>query len=145
MTTASLSDTAATVGNVAKFVGDAAKLALTVGNVALPIIEFVLPWVPGIGPIAADIEVAMPIIQKIAAYAPQVQTAIQQGVPMIEAVTGIGDELLMPLKDLFAKVTGVTIDSVESAMLEEFLGGTFKQSFFTPQDPRFDRAQGTPA
>jgi hypothetical protein len=139
---ASVSSVADTAGNLAKFMGDSAKMALTIGNVALPIIEFVLPWVPGLGPIAADIEIALPIIQKIATYAPQVQAVLQQGGSMIDAVTGIGDALLMPLKNLFSLATGTAASSVEVAMIEKFIAGTFERSFFTPQDPRFERASG---
>jgi hypothetical protein len=142
---ASISSVANTAGNLAKFTGDAAKLALTVGDVALPILEFVVPWIPGLGPIAADIAIAMPIIQKIATYAPQVQTVLQQGGSMIDAVTGIGDALLMPLKSLFSMATGTSVNSVELAMIENFLAGTFQRSFFTPQDPRFDRASNPTA
>ena len=144
MTDATLPEVADTAGNLAKFTGDAAKLALTIGNIALPIIEFVLPWIPGVGPLAADIEIALPIIQKVATYAPQVQTAIQQGVPMIEAIGGIGDALLLPLKQLLSQANNVSIDGITLADIETFIGGTFKQSYFTPQDWRFDRAQGTP-
>lgn len=130
-----MADAIDTAANVAKFVGDAAKMALTIGDVALPIVQFVAPWIPGIGPVLADIQVALPIIKKIAQYAPAVQDEIVQGKPMIEAVVGIGQTVLMPLQELNVAFPKLAENDPFFRGVNAFL----KANEFKPQDPRFNR------
>lgn len=119
----------------AAIIGDAATLALTIGRDALPIIQFVAGFFPGAAPVVQAVSVALPILEKISEFSPAVQEAIAGGASLAEAVTGVGDALVMPLKDLMRSI-GVNPELMEIGV---FLAGTFKRSQFTPQDPRFDR------
>ena len=130
-----MSETLLAAENTVRIVGDAATLALTIGKDALPIIQFVAGFVPGAAPAVQVLSVAIPILQQIATYAPQVQVALAQGSSLSDAVVGIGEALLMPIRDLM-KSAGINPDVVA---LEVFLAGSFKRSEFSPQDPRFDR------
>lgn len=132
-----ISDDLDTAANLTNLLGDAAKLALNVGSIAIPIIEFVVPWIPVLGPFASDLEIALPIIQKIATYAPEVSTIMKQNKSMIEAVTEIGEAVLNPLSALFAHAQGIDASEVDLASVTAFISGTFKASLFSPTDPRF--------
>lgn len=138
--TASLDAHLDTAAKSAQFIGDVAKTAMTVGEIALPLIELLVVWVPGLGPFAADLAIALPYIQKVATYAPAVKTAVQQGKPMIEATVEIGAALLEPLHALIERFPKLVDVSPFFAGVQKFL----HSNEFTPQDPRFDRAQGIP-
>jgi len=116
-----------------KLVGELATAAASAGPIVITVFELLAPWIPGLGPILTDIQIAIPIIQKIAQYAPAVQQGLQNGKPTIEAIAGIGEAIFGPLSDLSQIFPGLAIAGVS---IEEFL----KANEFTPQDPRFDRA-----
>jgi hypothetical protein len=120
---------------VIKIIGDTATAAMQVGNVVLPILQDVgLLFAPAA--VAANyVAVAMPYITEVAKYAPQVQTAISNNKPMIEAAVGVGEALMTPLSGLLAEIPQLAAVHDFFAALDAFL----KANQYTPQDPRFDR------
>lgn len=79
------------VGRVASF-----------GNQALPVAMFLAGFFPGMAPVLQAIQIAAPIIAKIAATAPQVSAAINASRPIIDAVTASAPDVLPHLKAIYA-------------------------------------------
>ena len=120
---------------VVKIIGDTAQVAMKAGNIALPILQDVGLLVPPVGTAANYLAVALPYITKVATYAPQVSTALENNKTMIEAAVGVGDALLSPLSGLLAAIPELADVHDFFAELDAFL----KANDFTPQDPMFSR------
>ena len=136
-----------TLGSIA---GGVLKFTETAGEVAsfLNGIKLVARFVPGLSTAVAVLDVAQPILQKIALGAPLVRKAMEAGRPVIEAVRDNRAAIMEPVKELIAlgmnsdpKAESDTIKAanISDGVAEKFAVSIFERSFFTPQDPRFDR------
>jgi len=133
--------------SITGFIGQSAALAVRLGTPAIPIIQFIAGFVPGLSPALQVLNIAEPILQKIAAGAPIVQQLIQNGKPSIDDLQMAAPSLLNDLKELYAlavnndtaQVANISTADVTNNQVVEFTGSVFERSFFTPQDPRFDR------
>jgi hypothetical protein len=83
-------------------VGAAARLVVSVGKPALPFIEFAAGFIPGAAPVLKVLEIAEPIVEKIAAGAPIVEAMIKTGKPAIDAFQAAAPDLLAQFKQLYA-------------------------------------------
>lgn len=133
---------------ITEFVGNAAALTVKIGKPALPIIQFVAGFVPGLAPAIQVLTVAEPILEKIAAGAPIVENLIRTGKPTIDALQLAAPDLLHSFKELYAVAVNsdperpevnVSPADVTNEQVAQFTGSIFERSFFTPQDPRFNR------
>lgn len=129
-----MTDTIDTTAKVIKFVGDLAQAALIEGPTVLTIVELLAPWIPALGPVVTDIAVALPILQKIAKYAPVVSQGIEQEKPLIQATISVGAVLISPLQSLLEMFPDLGTQHPFFIDFAAFL----KSNEFTPQDPRFD-------
>lgn len=132
---------------ILKTIGSTAEMALRFGEDALPIIQFVAGFVPGAAPAVQVLSVALPIVEKIAAGAPVVASAIDENRDVLTPLIDRAPNIYGHLKELYSAVSGhlgkdVPASEVSHEMLAQF-GGVFSRGFeagfFTPQDPRFDR------
>lgn len=125
------------------------RLALA-GEKALPVIDAVAQWVPipYVGAIVHALDIAAPYISKIAQGAPIVAKLIEAGTPAIEALQKASPDLLHNFKELYAVAVNhdperpeenMTASDVTNEQVASFTGSIFERSFFTPQDPRFER------
>lgn len=142
---------------VTDFIGNVATAAARAGGTAQEVANFVsgvsffghiaAGFIPGLSSVMTVLDVALPTFQKIAAAAPILHRAIEQGDAVIEAADKSG--LLDSAKQLYAIAvnadperpeTNMTAAKVGNAEALNFVGSIFERSFFSPQDPRFDRA-----
>lgn len=126
------------VAGVIKAIGDTAQAALQVGDVVLPILQDIGLIVPPAGTAANYLAVALPYIADVARYAPQVQAQMVAHKTLIEAAANVGEAVMSPL-------TGLLSDIPQLASIHELFGALdafVKANEFSPQDPRFNRAQG---
>jgi hypothetical protein len=93
--TQNVADTAISVTNL---VGQVASF----GDKALPVARFLAGFFPGMAPVLQAIEVAVPILEKIAAGAPQAAAAINAGRPVIDAIQANASDITPHLKALYA-------------------------------------------
>ena len=132
------------IGNVA---GVAAQVSSTAGEVSTFLLgaKLVASFIPGLSAVVGVLDVAEPILQKIAAGAPIVHRAIEQGDNLVSAAQSGG--FLDSVKQVYALAinadparpeTNMTAAKVGNAEALDFLPGIFEQSFFSPQDPRFN-------
>lgn len=71
-------------------------------DAALPWVKLVGGFFPGMVPIITGLQIAAPIIQKVAAAAPIATRAIEAGEPLAAALDKAGPEMLVHLKELYA-------------------------------------------
>ncbi|HEY6032055.1 MAG TPA: hypothetical protein VIU44_15900 [Gaiellaceae bacterium] len=117
-----------------------------------PYAVFISSFVPGLGSAVAAVALAQPYIDKVAQYAPQVAAIVQnEGVPVVDAMRSVAPEIIGHVKTAVAMLqrsdptlSHVTVadiaDVVAAQAFAGFFGDVFKNSEFSPQDPRFDRA-----
>lgn len=117
-----------------------------------PTAVFLASFVPFLGTAVAAVALAQPYIDKVAQYAPQVADLVQnKGVPVVEAMREVGPEVIGHVKAAVAilqrtdpnlsHVTALDIgDAIAAEAFRGFFGDVFKNSEFSPQDPRFGRA-----
>lgn len=151
-TSSSLADTGILFANV---VGKVAGVAMKVGE-GVQGVDSVLgafaSFIPYYPQAMAVLRIATPILAKISAAAPAVAGAIEAGRPIIEAAQEAAPAIMPHLKQLLAitmenvpgnQGAGMSASHVSDeaavAFLGTMFGGVFERSFFTPQDPRFDR------
>ena len=151
--TSSLADTGIKFVDI---VGKVANIALKVGTGIEGVDRVIGPFaafIPYYSQAIAVVKIADPILSKIAAAAPAVEGAIEAGRPIIEAAQAHGPALVQHVKDVLAIALGhapgsvaglASMDAVLGAFGSQMLDGTplksvFEASFFTPQDPRFNR------
>lgn len=142
-------------------VGSTAQAALFVGQPALAGIQLLVQIaslvgltavsaIPVVGPILAILipvlTRALPILVKVAAASPQVQAFLVNNKAPIETVIEQMPDVRKWLQELYALAAnadplhvGITPAEVTTEMIAGFLKVT-EASYFTPQDPRFDRA-----
>lgn len=115
--------------SLTQVVGNAARLATKIGGPTLPIIEFIGGFVPGLAPAIKVLEIAEPILEKIAAGAPIVANGIEAGRPVFDAISKASPDLLQAFKELYAlaqnhdpavPVTNMTADDVSDEVAESF-------------------------
>lgn len=94
--------TSETIANTAVSITNLVGHVAAFGEQALPVAQFLAGFFPGMAPVLQAIQVAAPILEKIAAGAPQVSNAINAGRPIIDAVITNGPAVLDPLKELYA-------------------------------------------
>lgn len=132
-------------GGVLKFTSSADEVVTFLNG-----IKFVARFVPGLSTAAAVLDVAEPILKKIAVGAPLVRKAVEAGRPVIEAIRENRAAILQPVKELVAlginsdpqaESDSVTADNISDSLAENFAASIFERSFFTPQDPRFNRVE----
>jgi len=132
---------------VTEFIGNAAGLAVKIGKPALPIIQFMAGFIPGLAPAIQVLSIAEPILEKIAAGAPIVESLIKTGKPTMDALQAAAPDLLYSFKELYAVAvnndpskpeSNVTANQVSNEQVASFVGSIFEKSFFTPQDRRFE-------
>lgn len=147
ITAASVARGALTITDI---IGDIASFGVRANNV--PAVrwaaQFAAKLIPGGGVILDAIEIAMPYIVKAAAVAPQIQTAINTGMPIIAAIDEHAPKVMKEFKAIFATAVNHDPERVETKMTAAdvsdeqalaFIGSIFERSFFSPQDPRFSR------
>lgn len=132
--------------SVTNTVGSAARLALTVGRNALPIIQFVAGFVPGAAPVVQAIGWALPVIDKIAQYAPAVAQFEGNERDLINHLAAVAPNAIGHIRDLYVQAMekdGKPVDAmadVGAHLLYDFM---FKDlllfSPLTPNDPRILR------
>lgn len=135
-------------------VGKVANIALKVGDGIEGVDRVIGPFaafIPYYSQAIAVVKIADPILSKIAAAAPAVEGAIDAGRPIIEAAQAHGPAVVQHVRDVLAIAlgkSGLPAGMNPEALLGAFgaqmldgtpLKGVFEASFFTPQDPRFDR------
>lgn len=141
----SVTDTIGSIaGGVLKFTNSANEVATFLNGV-----KFVARFVPALSTVVAVMDAAEPILQKIAIAAPLVRKAVEAGRPIMEAIQTHGPAVLAPTKELLALAinadparteTSITPADISDQEAAEFAATTiFEASFFSPQDPRFDR------
>lgn len=120
-----------------------------------PYAVFISSFVPGLGSAVAAVALAQPYIDKVAQYAPQVAAVVQnEGVPIVDAMRAVGPDIVDHVKTAVAllqrsdpTLSHVTVadiaDVVAGQAFASFFGDLFKDSEFSPQDPRFDRVPPT--
>lgn len=101
------------VATGAGIVGNVAGVA---GNV-LPYINLVAGFFPGAASVISAIQIAQPIIAKIAAVAPVAVKAIEAGGPIFEAIDKASPALLPHIKDLYAVFANADPTRPETAMV----------------------------
>lgn len=136
-----------------KIVSDAATGIKIIGDIA-SVEKRVMPYAmmigglfPGVATVLAAVSIAQPYIDKVAEYAPQVATLVQdRGVPVIDAIKSVAPSALGHLKSAYAALakadptlSHVTLADITDAMAAEMFKTLMAGSFFTPQDPRFNR------
>lgn len=154
MTTDWLDRTLSVTDAVGSIAGGVLKFTETAGEVAsfLNGIKLVARFVPGLSTAVAILDVAEPILKKIAVAAPLVRKTVEAGRPVIEAVQQNKDAILVPVKELLAltinaerqgdsDMPAATVASISDASAVAFAASMFERSFFTPQDPRFNRVE----
>ncbi len=139
---ATLGDYVDTTSHIVSILGSSAQAALTIGTPALSVINLIATFYPPAAPVAAALDIAMPVLKQLAAHAPEIAKGLEQNKPLIQAVADVGGAALQPLHDLFAQAHGKTAASVHE--LEHFVtagpvGDVWRNSYFSPQDPRFNR------
>lgn len=146
-----------------KFVHDAAVGIRVVGGIA-SVEEKVMPWaimlaglVPGAATVLGAIALAQPYIDQVAAHAPQVANLVDnEGVPVLDAINRVAPKILDHVKSAVAILrqgdptlshvtAGDIADAVAAEAFKGFFGDVFKNSEFSPQDPRFDRMSAADA
>lgn len=137
-----------TAVNVTNLIGGIAKF----GTNALPVARFIAGFFPGLGSVLAAIEIAAPIIQKIAIAAPIIADAIDKGRPIIDAIAATGPGMLPNFKALYAIAVNHDPARPETAMtaadVSDQDAAKFAGVVFTPgrtneeQQQEWDRAQG---
>lgn len=139
---------------VTDFIGNVATAAARAGGTAQEVANFVsgvsffghiaAGFIPGLSSVMTVLDVALPTFQKIAAAAPILHRAIEQGDAVIEAADKSG--LLDSAKHLYALAvnadperpeTSLDAVSVSDETAMAYVGSLFERSFFSPQDPRF--------
>lgn len=135
---------------------DAAIGITVVGKVASGI-DHVLPWlmlagglVPGADTVLAALQIARPVLERIAAVAPVAVAAINDGEPIIAAIDRAGPQVLADLKDMLAIVTSakigvrITRDDVSDADAYAFAGPLMLGRVWTDAETQgwWDRASG---
>ena len=132
------------IGNVA---GVAAQVGSTAGEVSTFLlgVKLVASFIPGLSAVVGVLDVAEPILQKVAEAAPIVHRAIEQGDTVLAAANTSG--LIDSAKQLYALAvnadparpeTDLKPEEVTATQAVSFIGsGVFERSFFSPQDPRF--------
>lgn len=138
---------------IEQLVHDAAAGIRVLGGIA-SVEEKVMPYaimlgglVPGVATVLAAIAVAQPYIDQVASHAPAIADLVdKEGVPVVEAIKRIAPPVIDHLKNAYATLAKadptldhVTLADVTEAVAGEMFMTLWRGSFFTPQDPRFDR------
>lgn len=135
--------------NVTDLIGKLAGLGAKALPAARIFFDFVpVPWA---GAVVDALTIAAPYLNGVATAAPIIDQAITDGVPVIDALRAQGPKLLLDFKALYAVAvnhdparpeTLMTAADVTDEQAGSFAGSIFSRSFFSPQDPRFDRGMG---
>lgn len=88
--------------SVTEFIGSTAALAVKMGRYAMPVAEFMAGFIPGLRPALQVLQVATPIIAKIAEGAPTAAKLIEKGRPVIEAIQDAGPDMMVEFRKLIA-------------------------------------------
>ncbi len=130
---------------------DVAKGASVVGTVANGI-DDVLPWlmlaggfIPGLDSVLSILQIASPIIKKIAAAAPIAVNAINAGLPIAKAIDGASPTIVSDLKSMLAIFRGSSASDVSDAEAYTFAGPVLMGREWTDAELRsfWDKADGT--
>lgn len=140
---------------------DLTKDITVVGAVANGI-DKVMPWlmlaggfIPGADSVLAVLQIAGPIIKRIAAVAPIAVDAINAGAPVVAAIDKAGPSILTDLKDMLAIITNagsgnatgtvVTGADISDAQAYAFAGPMLLGRQWTDEEMQrsWDRADGT--
>lgn len=136
---------------------DIAKGVTVVGAVANDI-DDVLPWlmlaagfIPGADTVLAALQIASPIIRKIAAAAPLAADAINAGIPVAVAIDKASPSILADLKDMLAifmtHKSGMTISAADitDAQAYAYAGPVIMGRQWTDAEMQtfWDKADGT--
>lgn len=103
---------AGTVSGIASTVGSVAGIA---GNV-LPWINLVAGFFPGAASVLSAIQIATPIIERIAKAAPIAVNSIEAGKPIFQAIDQASPALLPHIKELYAVFANADPTRPETAM-----------------------------
>ncbi len=138
---------------ITDLIGRIASEAARAGGTAREVTTFlsgaklIARFVPGLSTAIAVLDVAQPIIEKIATAAPIVSRAIEHGASLVGSEPG--QALIGDAKKLYALAvnadperseTDMKAEDVSDDVATEYVASIFERSFFSPQDPRFDRA-----
>lgn len=142
-------DYAGTAISITNLVGQVAQF----GTQALPVARFVAGFFPGMAPVLQAIEIAAPIIAKVAAAAPQVASAIDKGRPIIAAIEQAAPNMLPNLKAIYAIAvnhdparpeTNMTAEDVSDAEAISFGGPVLLGHRWTDAEMQAWWARATP-
>lgn len=129
---------------------DVEESATIVGKVASGI-DDVLPWlmlaggfIPGIDTVLSAIQIANPIIKRVATAAPIIAQTIADGMPVAQAIDAASPSVLADLKQLFALKTGVPVESVTDEQAYRFAGPVIMGRQWTDEEMQrsWDKADG---
>ena len=102
--------------------------ATVIGKVAGGI-ETVLPWlmlaggfIPGLDSVISAIEIASPIIKRVATAAPLVVQALADGMPIAQAIDNSGPTVIDDIRQLFAWKNNTDVNSVSDEQTYQFAG-----------------------
>lgn len=110
------------IGSVASF-----------GESALPFAEAAAPFLGHYGiALLAGIKVAQPIIHQIATMAPSVQTTIESGRPILDAIEAHGPEVMVNIKKLYAIAVNHDPDMPQTDMAASEVGDREALEFAGP-------------
>lgn len=131
--------------SVTEFVGKTASFMARYGTPALPYAQFIAGFIPGLSPAITVLQLAAPYLQKVATAAPLVEALIKDGKPVIDALQENAPDILHAFKSIIALAINADPKREESGLIAADitngeLSSIFERSFFTPQDPRFDRS-----
>lgn len=136
---------------ITDLVGNIAIEAARTGNTAREVTNFlsgvklIARFIPGLSSAVAVLDIAQPIIEKIAAGAPILHRVIEQGDALAATAQRVG--LIDNVKQLYAIAvnadparpeTSLKAADVSDETAAGYLGSIFERSFFSPQDPRFN-------
>lgn len=135
---------------ITQIVGEIAAFGVKANN--MPAVhwaaEFAAGLIPGGGVILKAVDLALPFIVKAAAAAPQIMDALNSGLPIAQAFDEHAPAVITHLKSIFAIAvnhdperaeTNLTAADIGTDQALTMFGNIFQRSFFSPQDPRFDR------
>lgn len=84
----------------------------------IPYATFIAGFFPGAASVLSAIQIAQPYIDKAIAAAPVVETAISEGIPILEAIDNSGPNVLSSIKKAIAIYTNADPSTPETSMTE---------------------------
>lgn len=124
-----------------------------IANKVLPWVNLVAGFFPGAASVIAALQIAAPIIEKIAVVAPIAVKAIEAGTPIFNAIDGASPDLLSHIKQLYAVFanadpsrpeTGMTAADVSDQEATAFAGPVLMGRAWTDEEQQrwWDRQDG---